>query len=112
MITSTGLYWITRLDYLQMASFAVLVFSLVFILVLVLARSSGDFDISFKQVLIPLIPALIGAAGAVFIPSTKEMAAILVIPKLVNNEKAQRIPDKILDLCTQWLDSKIAKKGE
>jgi hypothetical protein len=38
------------------------------------------------------------------IPSSKEMAIIFVVPKVVNNETIQKIPQKILKLGDDWLD--------
>lgn len=33
-----------------------------------------------------------------FIPSTKQMAAVLILPQVVNNEKVQQLPGDILNL--------------
>lgn len=38
------------------------------------------------------------------IPSTKQMAAIIIIPKIVNNQKVQEIPDKLLSLAEAWME--------
>lgn len=42
--------------------------------------------------------------GCAFIPSTKEMAAIIVLPKIVNNEKVQDAGNKLFDLAVEWLE--------
>lgn len=39
----------------------------------------------------------------VFIPSTKEMCAILIVPAIANNEKAQNLGNEIYDLAVEWL---------
>lgn len=39
-----------------------------------------------------------------FIPSTKEIAAIYLIPKIVNNEKCQAMPEKMMQLLNRKLD--------
>lgn len=41
---------------------------------------------------------------SLFIPTSKEIAAIFVVPKIVNNAKVQEIPDKLLTLATEWMD--------
>ena len=45
--------------------------------------------------------------GAILIPTTKEYAAIYLIPKVVNNEEVQKIPDAALKLFNlklqQWI---------
>lgn len=40
----------------------------------------------------------------ILLPSTKQMAAILVVPKIVNNEQVQQIPEKLLGLGLSWLE--------
>ena len=44
---------------------------------------------------------------AVLVPNTTQATLALVIPKLVNNEKLNSIPDKILDLANYKLDEMI-----
>jgi hypothetical protein len=47
-----------------------------------------------------------------FTPSTKQMAAIMIVPKIANNEKVQTIGNKVYDLAVEWMDElKPAKKG-
>ena len=41
---------------------------------------------------------------SISVPTTKQMAAIIIVPKVVNNEQVQEIPNKILDLATEWLE--------
>ena len=52
----------------------------------------------------------------VFTPSTKSAMAIYVVPKIVNNEKVQQIPDQFLDLCkakfNQWINESVGVKDE
>jgi len=38
------------------------------------------------------------------LPSTKEMAIIYVVPKVINNEKISMIPDKLLNLSSEWIE--------
>lgn len=41
------------------------------------------------------------------LPTTKQMAAIIVIPKIVNNEKIQEIPPKLIQLGSTYLEDWI-----
>ena len=57
--------------------------------------------------------------GAVFLPNTKQMATIYLLPKVVNNEKIQSIGertldtgDKILQLMQQYISEKITDKKQ
>lgn len=44
------------------------------------------------------------------IPTTKEMVAILVVPKIANNEKIQQLPDNLLNLVNDWIKELEPKK--
>ena len=50
-----------------------------------------------------------------FTPSTKQMAAIVVVPKIVNSEKVQDVGEKLYGLAVEWMDElhpRKEKKGE
>lgn len=53
---------------------------------------------------------------SVFLPTTKQMAAIVVLPRIVNNSRVQEIPDKILDFTEAWIKEmghdSLGKKGD
>jgi len=61
---------------------------------------------------------MLGVLFAVFFvlhiltPTTKQACTIYVLPKIINNEKVQKIPEKILELSNQWLDDHIDKETE
>ena len=46
------------------------------------------------------------------LPTTKEMAAIIVIPKVANNEKIQELGDGIYQLANDWLKEISPKKAK
>lgn len=61
------------------------------------------------------------AAGIVFcvfmvlsaiIPDTKQAAVIYCLPKIVNNEQVQKIPDNLLRLANSWIDEAVNKAEE
>lgn len=41
------------------------------------------------------------------LPTTKQLAAIYVVPNIVNNENIKQIPDKLLQLGNSWIDKTI-----
>jgi hypothetical protein len=50
---------------------------------------------------------------ACLIPTTEEMAAIYLLPKIANNEQVQQVPDKAMQLLNGKLDEWIADvRGE
>ncbi len=38
------------------------------------------------------------------IPTSKQMAILMVVPKIVNNKSVQQIPQKIINLSNEWLE--------
>jgi len=59
----------------------------------------------FKRYCPPL--AVIFILLAVFVPNTKQACTIYVVPKIINNEQVQQIPDKLLELGNKQLDEWI-----
>ncbi len=49
---------------------------------------------------------------AVFTPNTKQMAAIIVVPKIINNKQVQEIPEKLMGLCDAWIEDKTEELGK
>jgi hypothetical protein len=110
------MYWLVMLDNISfMATFitiigggALLVTAIGF---LIIQESIDPFKKLKKfwltSVTIVSVCALIGT----FIPTTKQMAAIIVVPKIVNNEQVQQMPDKVLNLGLEWLEELKPEKG-
>ena len=46
------------------------------------------------------------------LPSTKEMAVIYVLPKIINNKQVQEIPKKFLKLADDWIEELSPEKKE
>ena len=44
------------------------------------------------------------------IPTTREAAAIVMVPAIANNEKVQTVGNKLYDLAAEWLDELRPKK--
>lgn len=105
------MYWITRLDNLQCSIVIVIVVLIAASFLLFIAgqiNQTDDFNmISLISITISIILVFI----IIWIPNTKEMAAIIVIPKLSKaiqaNEKIKNMPDKLSALADEWIDSKI-----
>lgn len=133
------MYWITRLDQIYsfcnglgtlFAGLAVLgiITLTIFKIIKEVNREfnrGNDLDRDFKTassaisaLKVPTISCIIGAVFMsfvmVFIPTTKEMAAIKVIPQFATQEncqKLQAISKDLLDITAKWLeDVKNSKK--
>ena len=138
-MTESTLYWITRLDQIYsfcnglgtlLAILAVLgVITLtIFKIIKEVNREfnrGDDLDRDFKTassaisaLKLPTISCIIGAVFmsfvTVFIPTTKEMTAIKVIPQFATQENCQKLQamsKDLLDITAKWLeDVKNAKK--
>lgn len=108
MITPMQMYWLLKLDDIR----ALILFAICFMLLVIvvsLAAYRDDACEGVKKVLQAMfIFGLLGVwlLGCVvtFLPSTKQMAAIYVVPAITNNEKIQQIGGKTLDISNQLLD--------
>lgn len=109
-ITPWTIYWITRLDEIGCV-LTVLAFFVGFYVLFMLMSTIGfpNDEPQWKKERakyffygVTVFFALL--FGNALIPSTKDMAAIIVIPKIVNNKQVAELPSKIVDLATDWLD--------
>ncbi len=129
MITPTQMYWLVKLDDMRHAlrSIAALPISLVIVLVILMAivfvqHADEDSDTKAKVlndlrrgVVWCLSMLLVVVALDVFrsfIPSTRQMAAIIVVPKIANSEKIQIAGNKLYEIAVEWMDELRPNKGE
>ena len=61
----------------------------------------------FKRLVVVLI-CLVLLRGVA--PSKEIVAAMLIVPPVVNNEKIQELPENVLDFVNSWLKENTAKK--
>lgn len=70
--------------------------------------SSEGVKISKKWFSIPVIFAVFSFIVGFFIPTTKEMAAIILLPKITNaiqnNEELKKLPENVLQLANDWIN--------
>ena len=124
-ITPETIYWVTRLDAVKDALGAsVIVCIFIFVLSLGVSGLAGN-DLEDHPVLrtlfamgivIGLLGAPVAGIATTFIPTSKEYAAMLVVPRVANNETVQELGSKVVDLAAEWLDAlkpaKDAKEGK
>ena len=115
MITSWDLYWITRLDGINTL---LTIFFIVGTIVLIVAAACYCAAEEKKPAwaLKPVIVIIIIGILATFIPDTKTMVAIVFVPKIVNNETVQQIPEnaaKFINLkLKEWISDLDNTKTE
>jgi len=119
MITSWDIYWITRLDAIQGLCVAVVIVGVILLLLSPIYHTSigcstGRMKTFWMWVKIAVIATVFASLVGTLLPSSKEFAAIYLIPKIANNEQVQKIPDNALKLLNgnmeQWLSEMTTKK--
>lgn len=122
IITPVQMYWLTRLTPFGQGLAFVIALLYVFALVQLVAgciMQDCDFsDITNKRgiKLVKTSPLLAAIASALLImncllPTTREMAAILIVPRIANSEKVQTAGNHLYDLAVEWMDELRPAKG-
>ena len=120
------LYWIVILDNIKDLTHTMIVVGtgLLVVCLVVLPLFIEDGKLKKNHVKNFLIAEMVwglivifGILGNAFIPSTKQMIAIITIPKIVNNEQVQEMPDNALKLINKKLrewaeDTEIIPKDD
>ena len=115
MINSWTVYWISILDkltvVLHLSTFIFLILSGISIVFLLnegaiwdddMKRCSSRIPMCVKLIPIIFLPILVTLL--VLVPDTKQMCAVIIIPKIVNNEKLQDVGDKFYNLAMDWME--------
>ena len=129
MITPTQMYWLVKLDdvrhLLSCIMWLPIVLAVVFGIIAFVtfmttiegsreARMEAISDIAklatWGVFMLFVVVAL--QVAIAFVPSTKQMAAIIVVPKIANSEKVQTVGNQLYDLAVEWMNELKPKKGE
>lgn len=114
MITGMDIYLVTRLDNIIETNivFSVLSFMGMIttsLLALTMVYDWSDIKKYFKLCAgVFIITSLIG----LMVPTSKEAAAIYLIPKIVNNEQVQKVPENALKLLNTKMEQWINDMGK
>lgn len=113
-VTSSTLYWITRCD--GFVAFGVIFFVLFAAAIIFLTNHiifyESEMCAKFAW-FASAIGLILSASIALFVPTTKEMAAIIVIPKIANSETVKELGDGVVALAQEWIEElKPNKEGE
>ena len=118
-ITPGLIYWISRLDvicrFCEVTAILLGVATIVMGIICAVAKFDED-EITAAQLLriirVTFPVVAVATLLRVFTPTKKEMAAIIVIPKIVNNETVAGIGDGVKTLATEWLEELRPDKKE
>lgn len=101
-MTQAQMYWIVTLDSIHASMTAMLAISLmvgVFMTIPAIADGSRKCGI---VAIVSCAISLLSFALITLTPTAKEMAAMIVIPKIVNGEKVATEGNKLYDLAMEW----------
>lgn len=109
MITTAQMYWLVTMDSIVHAS-AIIAVALGVMAFLTIPMVLDDDFPKWTPSAIALA-AVAFALVAAFVPTTRQMAAIVMVPKIANNEKVQAAGNKLLyDLAVEWMDELRPRK--
>ena len=129
MITPTQMYWLVKLDDLRHVLKCITWLPIVLAVVIgVMAfatfmmtcdakietkkEAAGDIARLMVWFVFMLLIVVALQVVAAFMPSTRQMAAIIVVPKIANSEQVQTVGNKLYDLAVEWMDELKPRKGE
>jgi len=117
MISGWTIYWATKLDSIREFTMGMSIgmAALLVAIGIILLTMAGDGKSEEKRLAkyvkstvwkLAIIP-LIGALITVTLPTTKQMAAMLIIPPVANsilsNEELKQLPNNVVSLANDWL---------
>ena len=119
MITGWTIYWVTRLDNITMISGFVAFFGILLgvlgtaitLSILDTLEDDNAKEYAKKAWSIAKKFLMAGTIGLVVYfatPTTKEGAAMLIVPSIVNDERVQELPSNLLDLSNAWIKEQTA----
>lgn len=115
LITTAQMYWLTRLTPLGNAleGFTGLGYAAMIVLFVVGIFLQDDmFEKGVRAIALKLLRAspCIGIVATLLLiatcllPTTREMAAILIVPRIANSEKVQTVGNQLYDLAVEWME--------
>lgn len=110
-ITPSTIYWATRFDNFCALLFFAGAFASIIIAFTIVAFfvKAGDDDDTTANLLVKLSPLtfiffFMSWTAFSLMPTTKEFAAMYVVPAIVNNDKLQTVGNRFYDLALEWMD--------
>ena len=112
MITPMKMYWLLKLDDVLNISTLVFILAMFSLVLCFIVGTIYEGDVccedAYKKLRrvrnVSFWFGLFFGSIMTFLPTTKQLAAIYVVPAIANNEKIQQIGGKTLDISNQLLD--------
>lgn len=112
-ITTMQMYWLVMLDNIIDAHYAILILCTLFCFIgIPMLGAIGKEELYLPLAKKAVVVSVALVLSLTFIPTTKQMAAIMIVPKIANSEKVQTIGNKIYDLAVEWMEELEPNKKE
>ena len=111
MITPTQMYWLVTLDSIKELMVALCAISAIAIISAIICWVENDSKKAQRFAVASVAVLTIALMGVVFIPSTKQMAAIIVVPRIANSEKVASVGNRLYDLAVERMDELRPRKA-
>lgn len=114
-MTHWMMYLITRLDFIVGISVAVMIISLIATILLIVGYTDSEKEAEKRKLMrsskISIAVLVLSTVTFCAVPSTKDFVAIYLIPKFVNNEEVQKLPDNAVKLLNvkmeEWIKDSL-----
>lgn len=106
MITEGMIYWATRLDGIVAVCTAVAILSGMAALLAVMFGHMEEEHVAFRWATVAIVVMVVAACIAIFTPTTKQYAAIKIIPAIANQAEMGKIPAAAVEKLLDALDTK------
>lgn len=111
MITHAQMYWLTVLNGIIGLWVAFAILAAILLVATMAYISDTDRYGRAKMLAYAAFTWLVlSLAGVALTPTTRQMAAIVVIPKVVNSEKVQTAGNKLYELAVEWMEALRPKR--
>ena len=123
MITESEIYWITRLDGIKSSCEVVAVLLALFcsilagmLIIAIIDEGNEQIRKRCKIALLAMLPLWLLGPGlgisSVFVPTTKEMCAIKILPVIAKDEDVQALPKEFVGLARSWMEELKPEKQD
>lgn len=109
------MYWMTRCDDINAAAF---ILSVLFGVGAIMGTMCAFIELESAKLFHKMICVFfilmffVSIAARVFVPTTKEMVAIYVVPKIANSETVHELGEGVVTLAREWLEELRPAKKE
>lgn len=109
-MTEFSVYWIAILDGVNIGLGFICFFGFIAVIIglvtcILSLERHNKVEVGPKKIVFAsILTIFLSMLALMFTPDSRQAAAIVIIPKIINNEQLQEMPKKILELGNAWLN--------